>query len=176
MVCHIILWLVGVVSFSTNRKGSNTVFFFACKHVLLANTFVREARFYCLFLQQTRSKRDSNVHEKAWWTLGDLGEPCAAPPISLCMLVKMCPWWPGWVWFLLCIRCHMMLSYRGGKAAAEQLSSLEVLHKSGPTFMTSGLCPNWLLSTLTYMMYVLMNFHIHKRLCLFSTQISHTFK
>ena len=32
VVCHIILWLVGVVPFSTNRKGSSTVFF------LLADT------------------------------------------------------------------------------------------------------------------------------------------
>ena len=156
--------------------GKGVTQFFFCLQTRPACKYFRERSPFLLSLQQTRSKRDSNVHEKAWWTLGDLGEPCAAPPISLCMLVKMCPWWPGWEWFLLCIRCHMMLSYRGGKAAAEQLSSLEVLHKSGPTFMTSGLCPNWLLSTLTYMMYVSMNFHIHKHLCLFSTQISHTFR
>ena len=51
--------------------------------------------------------------------------------------------------------------------------ALQVLRDLRPTFMTSGLCLNWLSSTLTYMTCVSMNFHIHKRL--FSTQVSHTF-
>ena len=42
-------------------------------------------------------------------------------PQSWCMLVKMCPRWPWWEWFLLHIRCHMTLSYHGSKAAAMQL-------------------------------------------------------
>ena len=62
VVCHIILWLVGVVPFSTNRKGSRV--FFACKCFLLADTVVREACLYRLFLLQMRRKRDSNVSNK----------------------------------------------------------------------------------------------------------------
>ena len=54
-----ILWLVGVVPFSTNRN-----MFFACKHLLLAATFVTKACFY-RFLHQMRSKSDSNAQEKA---------------------------------------------------------------------------------------------------------------
>ena len=105
----------------------------------------------------------------------------AALPKSWCMLVKMCPWWRESEWFILWIRCHITLSYCGSKAGARQLQSswavaLQVLCESRPTFMTSGLCPNWLLSTLTHMTSVSMNFHIHKHLCLFSTQISHTFR
>ena len=60
--CHISLWLVGVVPFSTDRNV-----FFACIHFLPADTFVREAHFYRLFLHQ--SKRDGNVREKVWRTL-----------------------------------------------------------------------------------------------------------
>ena len=37
MVCHIILWLVGVVPIYTNRKGGSTGFF-AYEHFLLADT------------------------------------------------------------------------------------------------------------------------------------------
>ena len=38
-------------------------------NLLLVDTFVTKARFYCFFLHQTQSKRDGNVREKAWWTL-----------------------------------------------------------------------------------------------------------
>ena len=48
---------------------------------------------------------------------------CAALPKSCCMLVKICPRWPGWEWFLLRIRCHMTLSYRRSNAATGQLRS-----------------------------------------------------
>ena len=40
--------------------------FLACKHLLLADTFVTKGRFYHFFLHQTQSKRDGNVCEKAW--------------------------------------------------------------------------------------------------------------
>ena len=43
--------------------------FLACKHLLLADTFVTKACFYRFFLHQTQSKRDGNVCEKAWRTL-----------------------------------------------------------------------------------------------------------
>ena len=43
--------------------------FLAFKHFLLADTFMKNARFYHFFLHQTQSKRDSNVCEKAWRTL-----------------------------------------------------------------------------------------------------------
>ena len=39
--------------------------FLACKHFLLADTFMTKASFYCFFLHQTRSKHDGNVHQKA---------------------------------------------------------------------------------------------------------------
>ena len=38
-------------------------------NLLLVDTFVTKAHFYRLFLHQTKSKRDSNVHEKVWRTL-----------------------------------------------------------------------------------------------------------
>ena len=40
--------------------------------------------------------------------------------------------------------------------------AVQVLREPRPTFMTSGLCPNWLSSMLTYMTCVSMNFHILK--------------
>ena len=43
--------------------------FLACKHFLLADTFVTNACFYRFFPHQTRSKRDGNVCKKAWWTV-----------------------------------------------------------------------------------------------------------
>ena len=43
--------------------------FLACKHLLLADTFVTKGCFYHFFLQQTQSKRDGNVRAKAWRTL-----------------------------------------------------------------------------------------------------------
>ena len=60
VICHIILWLVAVVLFSTNRN----TFFFACKHFLLADTFVTKAHFYCFFLHQKQSKRDGIIYRK----------------------------------------------------------------------------------------------------------------
>ena len=42
--------------------------FLACKHFLVADTFMTKARFYRFFLHQTQSKRDGNVH-KVWRTL-----------------------------------------------------------------------------------------------------------
>ena len=108
-------------------------------------------------------------HEASTYIMSTSG----ALPKSWYMLVKMCPWWPGW--FLLHIWCHMTLSYRGlgfGRLQSRWAVALQVLWESRPTFMTSGLCPNWLLSTLTCMTCVSMNFQIHKHL--FSTQTSHT--
>ena len=75
VVCHIILWLVGVVPFSTNRNV------FSCLQTL-ANTFVTKARFYHFFLHETQSKHDGNVSEKAWRTLFTL---------SLVLDVLVCP-------------------------------------------------------------------------------------
>ena len=43
--------------------------FLACKHFLVADTFMTKARFYRFFLHQTQSKRDGNVRKKAWRTL-----------------------------------------------------------------------------------------------------------
>ena len=43
--------------------------FLACKHLLLADTFVTKGHFHRFFLHQTQSKHDDNVCEKAWWTL-----------------------------------------------------------------------------------------------------------
>ena len=61
VVCHVILWLVGVVPFSTNRNV------FSCLQTLgLADTFVTKASFYRFFLHQTHSKHDGNVRVKAW--------------------------------------------------------------------------------------------------------------
>ena len=37
--------------------------------LLLADTFVTKALFYCFFLHQTQSKHEGNVCEKAWQTL-----------------------------------------------------------------------------------------------------------
>ena len=64
--CNLILRLVGVVPFSTNKN-----MFFACKHFLLVDTFVTKARFYHFFLHQKQSKcsRMFNVRKKAWQTL-----------------------------------------------------------------------------------------------------------
>ena len=38
-------------------------------NLLLADTFMTKARFYHFFLHRTQSKRDGNVHKKAWRTL-----------------------------------------------------------------------------------------------------------
>ena len=43
--------------------------FFACKHVLLVDTFAREARVDRSFLHQTCRKPDGNVCEKTWQAL-----------------------------------------------------------------------------------------------------------
>ena len=69
MVCHVILWLVGVVLFSTNRKGSRTVFFFLLANTTCLRTLCEKSRFDHFFLHQTRSKRDGSVRKKAQWTL-----------------------------------------------------------------------------------------------------------
>ena len=62
--CHIILWLVGVVPFSTKRN------MFFCTQTLPACRHFRENRcFYHFFLHQMHSKRDDNVSEKVRWTL-----------------------------------------------------------------------------------------------------------
>ena len=65
MFCHIILWLVGVVPFSTN--SFHNVFLPANTSCL--QTLSWKASFYCLFLQQTHSKHVDNVSEKARRTL-----------------------------------------------------------------------------------------------------------
>ena len=44
-------------------------FLFLNNQTCCLDTFVTKARFYRFFLHQTQSKRDGNVHEKAWRTL-----------------------------------------------------------------------------------------------------------
>ena len=64
-VCHIILWLAGVVPFSTNGNR------FFCLQTLPACGHIHEkkANFYRLFLHQTHSKHDGNVREKVCFSL-----------------------------------------------------------------------------------------------------------
>ena len=64
MFCHIILWLVGVVPFSTNRN-----MFFCLQTLPACGHFCDKSPFCHFFLHQTQSKRDGNVRKKALWTL-----------------------------------------------------------------------------------------------------------
>ena len=75
----------------------------------------------------------------------NITQPSAVLPKSRCMLVKMCPRWPEWEWFLLRIWCHMTLSYRGCKARArpelgEQLSSCSPGRRQDFARIGSHLC------------------------------------
>ena len=53
--------------------------FLACKHFLIADTFMSKASFYHFFLHQTQSKRDSSVCEKVWRTLFIINPVLDAP-------------------------------------------------------------------------------------------------
>ena len=58
-VCHVILWLAGMMPFSTDKV------FFSTLHFLLADTFVRKSQsLYVSFC----TKRDCNNSEKVWRT------------------------------------------------------------------------------------------------------------
>ena len=83
-LCHIILWLVGAVPFSTNSKGGVTCFF-VCKHFLLVGTFVREVRFDRLFLQQTWRR-------SLWKSVADI----IVSPVLLGLSTRFKNWYIVW--------------------------------------------------------------------------------
>ena len=90
VVCHVILWLVGVVPFSTNRKGSSIVFFFCLQTLPACGHFHERSPFWPFFLHQMHSKHYGNVCEKAWWTLFIIS------PVLIGLLTQFKNWYIVW--------------------------------------------------------------------------------
>ena len=104
--------------------------FFFCKHLLLADTSVREACFYRLSLHQTHRKRDSNVTKKACRTLFIIS------PVFLGLSTQFKNWYT--VWRLL-QHISWTKTHWGSDSLLRHLKLVMWFWRAGPSIDVRGL-------------------------------------